>query len=141
MNAIYPLSFVEEDGDIVVRSRDLPELLTAGYTQAEALDNAEDALAVVLLSYVEKGIALPAPTTLQPGERLVQPPASIAAKVVVWQAFVTAGISKSELARRMGVAEGEARRVLDPNHGTKLDRLDDAARALGFRLMVSAQAA
>lgn len=132
----YPLSFTREDGDFVVRSRDLPELLTAGSTHAEALELAEDALAVVLLTYMEKGQAVPAPSAAEPGEEVVAPPAPVAAKLAVWQAFKEAGISKSELARRMDVAEGEVRRVLDPNYGSKLDRLDQAARALGRRISV-----
>lgn len=137
----YPLRFSPEDGDIVVTSRDLPELLTSGDTLDSAKELAEDALAVVLLTYMERGQNLPAPSAAQDGEILIAPPAPVAAKLAVWQAFVESGISKSELARRMGVAEGEVRRVLDPNYGSKLDRLDQAARALGKRLTVELAAA
>lgn len=132
----YPLSFSKEDGDIVARSRDLPELLTAGKDMAEALELAEDALAVVLLAYCEKGLAIPGPSPLQDGETYVVVPAATAAKLAVINAFLAAGITKNELAHRMGVAETEARRVLDPNHGTKLEKLDHAARALGRRIVV-----
>jgi antitoxin HicB len=132
----YPLKLTEEDGDIVVRSADMPELLTAGSTDQEAMELAEDALAVVLLAYLEKGQPLPAPRTAERGERLVVVPAATAAKIAVIQAFQAAGISKTELARRLGVAENEARRILDPDHPTKLDKLDAAARALGRRIDV-----
>ncbi len=132
----YPLNFTIEGDDHVVRSRDLPQLLTAGSTHAEALELAEDALAVVLLTYMEKGIAIPQPSAVEPGDELVSPPAPVAAKLAVWRAFIEAKISKSELARRMNVAEGEVRRVLDPNYGSKLDKLDQAARALGRRIQV-----
>lgn len=132
----YPLSFIEEDGDIVVRSRDLPELLTAGDTIEEATENAEDALDVVVLSYLEKGIDLPEPSELQAGEVRVYVPATTAAKALVIQAFKEAGISKVELAKRMGIAETEARRILDPHYGTKLDKIEDAAKAMGRRLIV-----
>jgi len=133
----YPLTFTEEDGDIVVRSADMPELLTSGSTDQEAMELAEDALAVVLLAYLEKGRPLPAArAALVAGERLVVVPAATAAKIAVIQAFQAAGISKSELARRLGVGENEARRILDPDHATKLDKLDAAARALGRRINV-----
>jgi antitoxin HicB len=41
------------------------------------------------------------------------------------------------LAKKLGVRETEIRRMLDPDHGTKLDRLDRAMRALGRRLVVT----
>ena len=65
------------------------------------------------------------------------PGARIAAKVALYQAFREAGISKSELARRLGVDHREARRLLDPRHGSSLDRLDEAVTALDKRLVVS----
>jgi len=132
----YPLTFALEDGDIVVGSADMPQLITAGSNDQEAMEMAEDALAVVLLTYLEKGMPLPKPRKARPGERMVVVPAAVAAKIVVIQAFTASGISKVELARRLGVAENEARRILDPNHATKLDKLDLAARALGRRIAV-----
>ncbi len=45
-------------------------------------------------------------------------------------------MSKSELARRLGVRETEARRILDPMHATKLPRLQEALVIFGKRLVV-----
>ena len=132
----YPLKFSPEDGDIVVTSRDFPELLTAAATDEVALAMAEDALEVVLLTYAEKGQALPAVRHPEEDERIVFVRPHIAAKLLVIQAFEDAGIAKSELARRMDIGENEARRILDPNHGTKLDKLYQASLALGKRLVV-----
>ena len=39
------------------------------------------------------------------------------------------------LAKKLGIAEGEARRILNPRYGTKLDRLEAALAALGHRLL------
>jgi antitoxin HicB len=136
MAAAYPLSFTVEDGDIVVRSRDFPELLTAGDTEEHAVDLAEDALVVVALTYLEKDRPLPPASRPAKGERVVFLPAQVLAKIAVVQAWRQSGISKSELARRMDLAENEVRRILDPNYGTKLDKLDAAARALGHHLIV-----
>ena len=116
--------------------RDLPQLVTGGATEAEALDMAADALEVVVAGHMSAGEDLPAPTPAEAGEHLVPVPAAMAAKAAVWRAWRASGISKSELARRMGVAENEVRRILDPDHATRLDRLDQAARALGARLVV-----
>lgn len=42
-----------------------------------------------------------------------------------------AGISRVELARRLRIDEKEARRMLDPYHATKADRLEKALVVLG----------
>ena len=41
------------------------------------------------------------------------------------------------LAGRLNVDESEVRRILDPAHRTKLDRLEQAAKALGGRLEIT----
>lgn len=65
----------------------------------------------------------------------------IAAKVALYEAMREAGISNVELGRRMGLAETEIRRCLDPRHKTKVGRIDDALAVLGRRLIVSVEAA
>ena len=44
-----------------------------------------------------------------------------------------------ELARKLGIAEGEARRILNPRYGTKLDRLETVLAALGRRLVIDTE--
>ena len=48
-----------------------------------------------------------------------------------------AGITKKELAGRLGVDEKEVRRMLNPRHPTKLPRIEEALALLGRRLVVS----
>jgi antitoxin HicB len=74
MPRAYHLSFTKDGDDIVVKSRDFPELLTAGDTEDDALELAADALEVVVLVYLEKGLALPTPSRPVKGERLVYLP-------------------------------------------------------------------
>ncbi len=42
-----------------------------------------------------------------------------------------AGLSNVVLAARLGCHEGEVRRLLDPRHASRLERLADAIRAAG----------
>jgi len=127
------------DGGYVVRFPDVPEAITAGDTLNEALAMAEDALAVALLGRIEAGEPLPHPR--QPGadENLhpVAVPAPVAAKLALIQLWRQSGLSKSALARRMGVDEKVVRRLLDPNHNSSLTRLDEAIQALGGKLIIS----
>jgi len=52
-----------------------------------------------------------------------------------------AGISKVQLAKRLGVDEKEVRRLLDPHYGSKLPRIAKAIGLLGQRLVIGVEAA
>jgi antitoxin HicB len=123
-------------GNIVVTFPDVPEVVTQGRGEADARAMAAEALGLVLLSYLVRG--KPLPERRAKGRNLVDivvaPDA--AARLAVLESFAAAGISKSELARRIGKDEKEVRRILDPKRPTKLPALTAALRALGKRLVV-----
>lgn len=137
----YATRIEQVDGDHVVTVRDLPEVCTSGDTREQAIELAADAIDVVLAHRIEKGLDLPAPSKAQRGEILIAPPLQTQAKAALYAAWRASEISKSELARRLGVRETEARRILDPRHATRLETLDAAGKALGVRLAVSTRAA
>jgi antitoxin HicB len=121
---------------LVVSFPDVPEAITQGRDMADARAMAEEALGLALLSYPARCLPLPRPRA--GGKQLVSIAVApdVAAKLAVLESFVAAGISKSELARRIGKDEKEVRRILDPKHATKLPALTAALRALGKRLVV-----
>lgn len=129
------------EGGFVVTFPDVPEAVTEGATRGEALANAEDALAVALLGRMADGADMPSARARGRSLVRVAPPAAAAAKLAVYTAWRASGLSKSGLARRLGKAEGEVRRILDPYHATKLDTLDAALRALGRRFTLGVEAA
>jgi len=141
MTIAYPmwLAWSKVDHAYHVRCRDLPEVLTAGSTKAEALEMAADALEVALAGRIEDEEDIPAPSKPQKREYLIALPAQLAAKLAVYRAWRAAGISKVALAKKLGIAEGEARRILNPRYGTKLDRLEAALAALGHRLLIDSK--
>jgi antitoxin HicB len=49
------------------------------------------------------------------------------------------GINNSALARRLGVRETVVRRMLDPNHETRSEKLQAALDALGKRIVVAVE--
>jgi antitoxin HicB len=120
----------------VVSFPDVPEAITQGRDMTDVRAMAEEALGLALLSYAARGLPLPKPKAT--GKRLVSVAVApdVAAKLAVLEAFAAAGISKSELARRLDKDEKEVRRILDPKHATKLPALTAALRALGKRLVV-----
>ena len=121
---------------LAVSFPDVPEAVTQGRDMTDARAMAEEALGLVLLNYLERGIPLPKPRAK--GRDLIEIAVApdVAAKLAVLESFVAARISKSELARRLGKDEKAVRRILDPRHPTKLPALTAALRALGKRLVV-----
>lgn len=136
----YPARFdPAPDGGYVVTFRDIPEAITQGDSEDEAAAMAADALLAAMEFYFEDRRAVPAPSGLEPGERLVELPASVWAKVLLLNAQLEAGVSNAELARRMGTRPQELQRVTDLAHTTKIDTIAQALQALGKRLTVSVQ--
>jgi antitoxin HicB len=121
---------------VVVSFPDVPEAITQGRDAADARAMAEEALGLALLSYLERGLPLPRPRAKARSLVDIAVAPDVAAKLAVLEAFKAAGISKSELSRRLGKDEKEVRRMLDPRHPTKLPALTAALRALGKRLVV-----
>lgn len=121
---------------LVVSFPDVPEAITQGCDMADARAMAEEALGLVLLTYLRRGMPLPKPRAR--GRDLIEITVApeVAAKLAVLEAFKAAAITKTELARRIGKNEKEVRRILDPKHATKLPALTAALRALGKRLVV-----
>jgi antitoxin HicB len=138
----YPvlLAPAEESG-FVVTCRDLPQLITQGETEQDALEQAADAMDEVFATYMVEGIDFPEPSKAKRREHLVAPPAETMAKAALFVAMRQAGISKLQLARRLGVDEKEVRRLLDPHYGSKLPRIAQAISVLGQRLVIGLEPA
>jgi antitoxin HicB len=133
----YPVAFKRaKEGGYLVSCRDLPALITQGEDMADALVQAADAMDKVFAAYMLGGVGFPAPSATRRGERLIAPPAEALAKAALYVAMREAGISKVQLAKRLGVNEKEVRRLLDPHYGSKLPRIAQAIEALGRRLVI-----
>lgn len=130
-----------EEGGFVVTCRDLPQLITQGEDVADALTEAADAMDEVFAAYMQGGLPFPAPTKAKRGEHQVSPPSETVAKAALHVAMHEAGITKVELAKKLGVDEKEVRRLLDPHYGSKLPRIAQAINALGHRLVIGLEAA
>lgn len=125
-----------EKGGFVVTCRDLPALVTQGEDEDDALAQATDAMDAVFATFMIEGIEFPAPSKARRREHLVSPPAETVAKAALYVAMKDAGMSKTQLARQLGVDEKEVRRLLDPRYGSKLPRIAEAIGVLGQRLVI-----
>lgn len=132
----YPVVLNEDetDGGFVVTFPDVPEAITQGEDVADALAQAADALEEAMAGRIRRGDGIPVPSQPDAGQPVVPVPAQTAAKAALYLALQEAGLSKVELAARLGCDEKEVRRLLDPRHPSKLPRIQSALAALGKRL-------
>jgi antitoxin HicB len=134
----YPALFTPDTGGYVVTFRDIPEAITQGDDDDDAMFMARDVLREAMSIYFDEKRPVPMPSKPQQGERLVDLPISVAAKVLLLNEMLAQTIAPSELARRMETTRQEVNRLIDLGHATKIDRIEDAMRALGRDLEVVA---
>ena len=125
----------DEGGGWIVAFPDVPEAITGGRDDSEAMENAVDALEIVLLTYLQDRTPFPAASAHD--GRPVSISAAVAVKIALIEAFRKSGMTGVALAERLGKRDTEIRRMLDPFHNTKLGSMETALQALGKELVVS----
>ena len=137
----YPAKIKKDEaGFFLVTFPDIPFAATDGKTMAEALEEARDCLEEAIAVSIADNLEFPFPSSIGRGQAIPLT-ARMSAKAALYIAVRETGISKSELARRLGVDEKEIRRMLSPRHQTKLPRIERALSVLGYQLSVSLQKA
>ncbi len=127
----YPVTLTPDEGTVMVTFADVPEAITFGLDEDEALLQAVDALESALTFYIEDRKPLPTPSKPKKGQKTVRPSALECGKLGVYQAMTEQGIKKSELARRLGWHMPQIDRLFDLRHASKLDQIEAAASVLG----------
>ena len=132
----YPVTLTPDGDTVLVTFADVPEAITFGLDEDEALLHAVDALETALSFYVEGRKPLPVASKAKRGQHTVRPLALECAKLGVYRAMTEQGIKKAELARRLGWHLPQVDRLFDLRHASRLDQIEAAARALGRQLEV-----
>src|SRR5450631_1598401 len=133
----YPATFTAgSDYRILVEFVDLPRVATDGKDDREAMEEAMDALGSDLSIRLSRREEIPVPSAAKRGQRLVPVPLWLAPKLALYLAMRDQEVNNSELARRLGVHERVVRRMLDPRHATKAERIQAALAVLGKQMTV-----
>ena len=133
----YPAKFTTgRDGRVLVEFIDLPRVATDGKDLREATEEAMDALGSDLSIRLSRREEIPTPSPAKRGQRLVPVPLWVAPKLALYLAMRDQRVSNSELARRLGLHERVVRRMLDPEHATKAEKIQAALAVLGKQMTV-----
>ena len=133
----FPVRLERDDENrLVVHFPDLPEALTDGANEAEALAEAADCLSEALAGRINRGEDIPPPSRLSRGQHWVAPDPTIALKAVLYSALRARKMTVADLARRLDIDERKAARLIDPRATGRLIDLETALSALGYAIAI-----
>jgi antitoxin HicB len=133
----YPILLTPDDnGTLLVTCPDLLEVTTFGEDEADALQRACEAIEEALAARIAHREDILAPSAAD-GRRTAALPALTAAKVELYRTARAQGMTKAELARRLGCHGPQVDRIFDLRHTSKIEQIDRAFRVMGKRLDVS----
>lgn len=140
MKIVYPVQLTpQEDNSVLVTFPDVPEALTDGATESEALTMAADCLVAALGGYIRLGRAIPEPSAPGETQSTVVLPLLVSAKLALYRSMRDAGLSCAEMAGRLRTEEKAVERLLDLDQRSYIERVDEALGILGKRLVVDVQ--
>jgi antitoxin HicB len=137
---VYPAKFDRAKDGITVTFPDIPEAITCGFSEREAMEYAVDAIITVFTEYIKRRQAIPRASKARgKSMRMVVLPALEEAKIRLYEAMRETGVRKADLARRMGWQKSQVDRLLDLRHRSRLDQIEAALAKLHKRLVVNVE--
>jgi antitoxin HicB len=127
----YPLTLCPDGEDILVTFVGLP-VSTFGSNAADALAHAVDALETLFMGAIANRQPIPDPPVVPKKfkGKWVTLPALSEAKVELYKAMLAGGVGKAELAKRMNCHLPQIDRLLDLNHASQLNQIEEALLAV-----------
>lgn len=133
----FPVKLTKEPaGSYTVTFPDIPGAITYGANVEESLVHTETALESALDFYFEDPRMIPAPSKPKRGQRSVELPVRLCAKVLLLNEKLAQKVRPAELARRIGVEPQKIDRLLNPRYAAQSDLLEAAAKALDKSLSI-----
>jgi len=126
----------DDDGSVLVTCPALPEVTSFGADDADALERVVDAVELALAGRIADGTEIPASDAAGSGDRVVVP-ALTALKVALHGEMKGAGVTRADLARRLGWHREQVDRLFRLDHASRLDQLEQAFLVLGRRLDIA----
>lgn len=136
-NLCYPATIRQAKDGFTVTFRDVPGAISEGDTPTQALEEARDALALVLEDILEDGDELPQPSKARKGEHLVAVPADVAGRVLLRFIRDHTGLKKSDAARLVHMSRQSYGQIEERGRNLSLKKFNEVADALGYEVIVS----
>jgi len=132
----YAIKLTKDRGQYVASCRDLQGFNSVGDSVEHAVSESVDAVALILQDFIDRREPIPKSSEKKRGEYWVSLPALDVAKVGLYEAMRSKGLRKSDLARKLGLRAPQVERLLDLTHESKLEQVEAALAAVGYRVHV-----
>ena len=136
----YPVRLQSLSETVLVSFPDVPEALTEGDTEQDALDEAYDCLVAALAGYIRARRPIPNPSGAH-SSPLIELSPIVTAKLALYQAMREQQIDDVVLAKRLGTMESTVNRLIDLDYRSHIDHVAAALDVLGKRLVVAVHSA
>lgn len=134
---VYPTKLTKQrEGGYTVTFPDVPEAITQGETETDALCEAVDCLEEAIANRMAMKLSIPVPSLIKGRQKPIGLSTTLAAKAALYVAMQEQHLTKISLARKLNCDEKEVRRLLDPHYHSKLPGIERALNLLGYRLAV-----
>jgi antitoxin HicB len=134
---MYPLTLTPDDnGTLLVTSSLLPEVTTFGETWADAIRHGAEAVEEALAARISRWEDIPVPDAKDLEKAFkenratrISLPADM--KVTLYLACREVGVTRAELARRLGWHREQVDRLFRFDHKSRPDQIEQAMKAVG----------
>jgi antitoxin HicB len=140
MQFSYPYTTEKSGVTTLVEFPDVPGAVTEVRKDEHAQALIRDCLLAALGGYMTRKRPPPRPSPAR-GRPVVVLDLVTSAKLALASEMAGQGISNVALAERLGVSEKVVRRLLDPDHRCRIDRLEAALGVLGVQVRLTVQRA
>ncbi len=139
-NFNFPCQFIKvEDGTIIIKCRDLPELLSWP-DKGESVETwAKHAVMDTLAFRIKDGLKVPYASKAKKGEFVVQLTPTEEAKILLHNEMLSAGVSRTALAQKAELSLPEVTRLLNLKHNTKIDSIASALNSLDRKFSLTVE--
>ncbi|RWU21299.1 transcriptional regulator [Pseudomonas alkylphenolica] len=131
----YKIVAHEENGHFWSSCPDIPEAHSAGDTLEELLENAVEGITLAMSIYVER--RQPIPYSTDRGDHHVRLPGVTVAKALLWNMLVKTNKTRADLAEMLSISPVAAGRLVDFEHSSKLESIENALALFGLRLQIT----
>ena len=117
---------------IEVHFPDIPGLRITAPTKCSIRAYAQSALAQALSDRLMNRQPMPSPSPCKKDHLRVPVPLLLASKLALVRAMQAQQLSNVTLAKRLGVTEAIVRRLINPNHSSKIEKVEEALHSVGI---------
>lgn len=132
----YNITISKDGAGFKATCADFPKLAGVGQSAQAAQKSLQDAIYQQLIKHIATRQLIPFPRIVAKRQKVITFSVLVAAKVCLSNCMIKKNMQKTELAKQMNFHLPQISRLLDLNHATKIQTLEEALAKLGKRLTV-----